>query len=705
MKRYFILIIFISLLLVIVIKNNIVNNQANKEILLGDSNILGDADGNGKVNISDYMLIRKHILGTSKLNSNQEKRADVNRDNKINQYDYMIVRKSILYGIPIEEEKTTSTEIKVTKVELNKATIALVKGGSETLVATISPSNATNKEVTWTSSNNSVATVDANGKVIGVKEGNAIITVKTKDGEKVATCTVTVSNVVVKVTKVELNKTTIALVKGGSETLVATISPSNATNKEVTWTSSNNSVATVDANGKVIGVKEGNAIITVKTKDGDKVATCTVTVSSTTKKATKIHFINTGGSNAFLLESNGHYALLDSSEPYNEGTVWDQPIELYSVSHVIRYLRQLGVNKLDVVIASHGHSDHIGGMKQIADNFVDGNTKYYYRTFNSTIEEVNNINKSDWYYERAVNAMRDNGAQLVEVTNKKNVAFKLGEFDVSILNTETVRDNEWTTQNGKYYINGVNKDSLAVFVKYGDYKVLFAHDMEKEDEMDVANIVGKVDILQMGHHGATTSSQHAFLDIVQPKIVVIPTEDVKFDIYYRAIGRVRYAEKYYGAKAYIPARGKDAVVANCKSNSCTIDSNEGLINWKVTSSGSWEKIDDDGKITWLHYNNGGVPEENVWIQEGGNWYYCDEGGHMAMGWEQIPPKGPWYYFDETTGVMQKGWKSIYYDGAYRWFYFDPASGKMVTGWQTLSWNGKTAKYHFNENGVCDSTNC
>ena len=170
--------------------------------------------------------------------------------------------------------------ISVTGVTLNKTALNLVTGASESLVATISPSNATNKDVEWTSSNTNVATVDTTGKVKAISTGSAIITVKTKDGAKVATCNVTVKNPVISVTGVTLNKTALNLVTGASESLVATISPSNATNKDVEWTSSNTNVATVDTTGKVTGVSSGSATITVKTKDGTKVATCNVTVKN-----------------------------------------------------------------------------------------------------------------------------------------------------------------------------------------------------------------------------------------------------------------------------------------------------------------------------------------------------------------------------------------------------------------------------------------
>ena len=168
----------------------------------------------------------------------------------------------------------TVKEIKVTGVELNKTSLNLNVGNSATLTATVKPSNATNKKLIWSSSNTSVATV-SNGKVTAKAEGTATITVKTDDGSFTATCVVTVKKV--NVTGVTLNKTSATLEVGKTLTLTATVKPSDATNKKVTWTSSDTSVATV-SNGKVTAKKSGTTTITVTTEDGSYKATCVITV-------------------------------------------------------------------------------------------------------------------------------------------------------------------------------------------------------------------------------------------------------------------------------------------------------------------------------------------------------------------------------------------------------------------------------------------
>ena len=190
-------------------------------------------------------------------------------------------------SIDMSEEPTPEPEvISVESISLNSQTGELRVGEQTTLIATITPDNATNKSVTWKSDNTEAATVE-NGVVTAVGEGKANITVTTVDGNKTATCEITVlpeeepepdpEPEVINVENVTLNSQNEELKIGDTVTLVATITPSNATNKNVTWSSDNTNVATVN-NGVVRAVGEGKANITVTTVDGNKTATCMITV-------------------------------------------------------------------------------------------------------------------------------------------------------------------------------------------------------------------------------------------------------------------------------------------------------------------------------------------------------------------------------------------------------------------------------------------
>ena len=170
--------------------------------------------------------------------------------------------------------------IAVTGVTLDKTTLSLEEGATGNLVATVAPSTATDKTVTFASSDAAIATVDNTGKVTAVKAGNADITVTTKDGSKTAKCALTVTAKQIPVTGVTLDKSTLSLEVGSTATLNATIAPSNASYKAVSFTSSDDAIATVDNDGLVTAVAAGSADITVESiADGSKTAVCTLTVT------------------------------------------------------------------------------------------------------------------------------------------------------------------------------------------------------------------------------------------------------------------------------------------------------------------------------------------------------------------------------------------------------------------------------------------
>ena len=173
---------------------------------------------------------------------------------------------------------TVTVSQPVTGISLNQSSISIIKGKTYQLSASIQPSGASNRNVTWSSSNSNIATVSSSGKVSAKAAGTATITVTTKDGSKTAKCTVTVKNEPIKVTGVSLNRSQITLFVGKSENLTAAVKPSNAANKGITWQSSNTNVATVDSSGRITARAEGTATITVKTNDNGKTAKCTVTV-------------------------------------------------------------------------------------------------------------------------------------------------------------------------------------------------------------------------------------------------------------------------------------------------------------------------------------------------------------------------------------------------------------------------------------------
>lgn len=175
--------------------------------------------------------------------------------------------------------------IPVNSVTLNNHTLTLGITQTAKLTAAVLPINATNKEITWSSSNPNVATVDSSGNITAKKIGNAVITVKTSNN-KTEQCTIIVSSIDVK--NVKLNTNAISLYIGQDYTLIATILPTNATNKTIKWTSSDERIVKV-IDGKIIGKRSGSSIITATSSNGLS-ASCKVTFISKLKGKTAIFF-------------------------------------------------------------------------------------------------------------------------------------------------------------------------------------------------------------------------------------------------------------------------------------------------------------------------------------------------------------------------------------------------------------------------------
>ena len=214
----------------------------------------------------------------------------------------------------------TNKNIRVTGVSINNQNITMYVGQTSSVSSTVTPENATNKSVTWKSSNTDIVTIDNSGKLVAKKVGTANITVTTNDGGKSSTTNVTVVAQSIPVTGVKFTKTNLSIEKNANSNLTTylSISPSNATNKEVTWSSSNTSVAVVDQNGKVTGKNYGSAIITATTKDGGKSAKLTVSVPQPQVKSIYIKTYNY----IYIGDFYTFYPVISPSNAVNKELTW-----------------------------------------------------------------------------------------------------------------------------------------------------------------------------------------------------------------------------------------------------------------------------------------------------------------------------------------------------------------------------------------------
>lgn len=246
----------------------------------------------------------------------------------------------------------TVAPIEVKHITLDRNTLNLGLNKTRTLVATIMPTNATDKTVTWSTSDASVATVSSNGLVRGIAYGTATITATSSNG-LTATCTVHV--VPTPVEGVSLNKTSTTLIINGStygtEQLTATITPADAVNKNVTWTSSNPAVATVSNTGLITAVANGTTTITVTTVDGGYTASCTVRVR--TRRTVTLNINNTYFGNGVT--------------SHNYTTTYGQTINVIFSAIQARNANYIEINRYETMTVSGVE------MTQITVTFSDNN--------------------------------------------------------------------------------------------------------------------------------------------------------------------------------------------------------------------------------------------------------------------------------------------------------------------------------------------
>lgn len=194
-------------------------------------------------------------------------------------------------------------QVAVTGMTLEKKSIEVEKGKTETINAIITPENATRKGITWTSSDTNVATV-TNGVVKGISAGTATITATTKDGNFTDTCEVTVMQNAV--TGIRISEKLIDLGMGYKKQITATIMPDDATDKSVEWTSENPEIAAVSDNGTITGKSYGRTVVTATTTDGGYTAKCVVRVKP-------IDVVDATGNNEFVLSNTDSETKLVSS--------------------------------------------------------------------------------------------------------------------------------------------------------------------------------------------------------------------------------------------------------------------------------------------------------------------------------------------------------------------------------------------------------
>ena len=419
---------------------------------------------------------------------------------------------------------------------------------------------------------------------------------------------------------------------------------------------------------------------------------------------TAIYFIKCGSSDSILVESNGHFGLIDSSKPYkyanevehvqiNE-TIGEkdhtQTNPDKSVQAVINFLNYSKVDKLDFIISTHSHYDHIGGIPAIAYYYVNENTKYYYREYRKTKEDTTKINLANYkYFLAALHSMQKKGVELIDVTNK-DIKFDFQELHFELLNTDVDPDEL------KY---GENQNSIVTLINFRNTKILLAADMISKDDKKLKDIVGKIDILKLAHHCKSESS-YDFLKVTKPKYVVIFNS--KIPEYCNQL--INYIKDSLNSKIYLTeyiSKSSESV----ENSAIKLNLNSEGVEYEFINTGKEVEPDSsvNGWFSWCDkktYLESGITVKgfkNLEWSGGKDWFYFDEDGIMLTGWQELESGvgKKWFYFDKKDGIMLTGWQQLEWSGGVNWFYFYPVNGFMAQDC-CIDIDGKN--YCFDKNG-------
>ena len=390
----------------------------------------------------------------------------------------------------------------------------------------------------------------------------------------------------------------------------------------------------------------------------------------------RIHFINTkakSGSDAILLESNGHYALIDMGEDYDfpDGSDprypsrWGISMRNYQVleDRLIRHLDQIGVKKLDFIIGTHVHSDHIGGADEILNRYQVG--KFYLKKYSDDRITANwGLWDNLFNYDNALRAAQKRGVTLIQNISDEDSHLKLGDMDIQLYNYK----NEYDADGNLKKVRDDNSNSIVSVVTVAGKRIYLGGDLDNAEgaEDKLGPVIGKVDMMKWNHHyDATISNTINFLENLSPKMIIQTTG-----------GDINVAS----TREYLQKKNIQVLRASSQTQDATI--------FDISDSGF-------ANVSNLFPDIPVVDEK--WYQEGGYWKYRLADGEMAIGWKEI---GGATYFFNGKGQMQAGrWLHLNDDwgeNAKGNDYYLNSNGKMQTGgWFKLdgSW------YYIQSNGA------
>lgn len=441
-------------------------------------------------------------------------------------------------------------------------------------------------------------------------------------------------------------------------------------------------------------------------------------VQAQEENGNKIHYINVSptnlGSDAILLESNGHYAMIDTGEdydfpddsnaryPYREGDNTDYRNVM--IERVMRHLKNVGVETLDFILITHAHSDHIGNADELMENF-NVNKIYMKRYSDSRITDKERLWDSQYNYDKVLAVAAQKGIPVIQDISKEQAHFYLGDMDIQLYNYENKYTNGQLTP-----VVDDNSNSIISVITVNGKRIFTAGDLNNLDYLNedrYGPIIGKVDMMKFNHHfDAEFSNTSNFLQNLHPSIVVQTSSNDPWKNYHVATDVIQQLKSYGAELIKASSAVYDATVFDIRTDGFKNISTQYpripsfAAKWYVEDD-VWKYRYASGEhaIGWSEiagryyfFKGNGAMLESQWKKWRGRWFYLQDSGEMATKWKFINDSwyffniygqmetgwassdGQWYYLSKD-GDMQKGWKWI--DQA--WYYF-AESGEMKTGW-------------------------